>query len=191
MEREFKERSPRLALDPAWSLYLLFVAFDIASTEQNIRGSFRDAGLMPYNPDAARSIETSMSAYPARARRSPEPGNASLREFKVFAGQARDLSHRYSTMTESQKDHVWEQIRKVTEIFESCTMSTDALQAEMNAIAEDLRKCIRQRSEGKCRPKSVAAVSRTLPKRKILKERAKRHCRGCGRGTEELPGLRH
>lgn len=89
-------------------------------------------------------------------------------------------SHRYSTMTESQKDHVWEQIRKVTEIFESCTMSTDALQAEMNAIAEDLRKCIRQRSEGKCRPKSVAAVSRTLPKRKILKERAKRHCRGCG-----------
>jgi hypothetical protein len=89
VEREFKERSPRLALDPAWSLYLLFVAFDIASTEQNIRGSFRDAGLMPYNPDAARSIETSMSAYPARARRSPEPGNASLREFKVFAGQAR------------------------------------------------------------------------------------------------------
>ena len=118
--------SVTLASAPFWSLGFLLMAFNTASTDQNVRRSFRDAGLVPYSPDSVRSVKTSVSAYPAPASESPKLSKTSLTKSTVFAGTVRDpqlRSLRYSRMTESQKDQAWEYIRKIEHIFESCTGS--------------------------------------------------------------------
>jgi hypothetical protein len=175
-----------------WFLSAIVAAFNIASTGKTIRASFKDAGLVPHNPDTVlpeHLVEPSMPTDPAQAGTQLEPDNTGQRPPRIALTQPQYpqlQSHWYSRMTESQRHHMWECFRKITEVFESCNMSSDVLQAEMKETTESLRKLIRERSQRKGRPEPLEIVPSASRGRKVIKKRAKRHCRGCGRAGHDL-----
>jgi hypothetical protein len=185
-------RNEGLTDESNFFLHVFFAVYNTVSTEQNIRASFQDAGLVPNSPDSVlskRPLRSPVPTDPARAGGQLEPDNRNQRQPRTALAEQRNLqrrNHSYTRTNKSQMDRVWETFQEITEMFESCNEDSIILQAEMKEVTEGLRNLIRERAHRKGRQDPFAVLTTASRGRKIGKLRGKRHCRGCGRAGHDL-----
>jgi hypothetical protein len=185
-------RNEGLTDESNFFLHVFFAVYNTVSTEQNIRASFQDAGLVPNSPDSVlskRPVRSPVPTDPARAGGQLEPDNRNQRQPRTALAEQRNLqrrNHSYTRTNKSQMDRVWETFQEITEMFELCNEDSIILQAEMKEVTEGLRNLIRERAHRKGRPDPFAVLTTASRGRKIGKIRGKRHCRGCGRAGHDL-----
>lgn len=189
------------SIKPEAFLPAFIAAFNTATTEQNVCAGFRNAGLVPYNPDAVLSKRPVERQTPIDLTRGDPwfkvhfPTSVRQTEAQPTVAQNQTQQHKSPSLpsrTESSNRRLKRAMEEAIQSLELLHKKIDEIRAATRATTELLNRegeSARSRNTTLTRRPLVASKGSCVQKagkKSAKRVRAERHCRGCGRAGHDL-----